>query len=183
MDKIQEITIETLIDRYQVLLLDAFGVLVHSSGTLAGAAELITELNRSAKPYYILTNDASRLPATAATRAATCRAWRWSAVCCAQNSSAWANSNVLCTHACSAGPRGLLKSTPKKRVARCRIRRSALTGPSVRPSAATCSRRNSGKWGGTPCERRRFPFRTPCRGRRCHHQPWRAPDPRPRAAL
>jgi HAD superfamily hydrolase (TIGR01450 family) len=68
MDKIQEITIETLIDRYEVLLLDAFGVLVHSSGTLAGAAELITELNRSAKPYYILTNDASRLPATAAAR-------------------------------------------------------------------------------------------------------------------
>ncbi len=68
MDNIQEITIETLIDRYEVLLLDAFGVLVHSSGTLAGAAELVTELNRSAKPYYILTNDASRLPTTAATR-------------------------------------------------------------------------------------------------------------------
>ena len=68
MDKIQKITIKTLIDRYEVLLLDAFGVLVHSSGTLAGAVELITELNRSAKPYYILTNDASRLPTTAATR-------------------------------------------------------------------------------------------------------------------
>jgi HAD superfamily hydrolase (TIGR01450 family) len=67
MDKIQEITIETIIDRYEVLLLDAFGVLVHSSGKFAGAVELITELNRSAKPYYILTNDASRLPATAAT--------------------------------------------------------------------------------------------------------------------
>ena len=68
MDKIQEITMDLLIDRYEVLLLDAFGVLVHSSGTLAGATELITKLNRSAKPYYILTNDASRLPATAATR-------------------------------------------------------------------------------------------------------------------
>jgi HAD superfamily hydrolase (TIGR01450 family) len=68
MDKLPQITIEMLIDRYEVLLLDAFGVLVHSSGTLAGAAELITELNRSAKPYYILTNDASRLPATAAKR-------------------------------------------------------------------------------------------------------------------
>ncbi len=68
MDKLQEITIETLIDRYEVLLLDAYGVLVHSSGTLAGAAELITKLNRTAKPYYILTNDASRLPATTATR-------------------------------------------------------------------------------------------------------------------
>jgi HAD superfamily hydrolase (TIGR01450 family) len=66
MEKIQEIAIETLIDRYEVLLLDAFGVLVHSSGTLAGAVELITELNRSVKPYFILTNDASRLPATAA---------------------------------------------------------------------------------------------------------------------
>jgi HAD superfamily hydrolase (TIGR01450 family) len=68
MDKLPEITIETLIDRYEVLLLDAYGVLVHSSGTLTGAAELITKLNRSAKPYYILTNDASRLPATAAKR-------------------------------------------------------------------------------------------------------------------
>ena len=66
MDKLREITFETLVDRYEVLLLDAYGVLVHSSGTLAGAAELITKLNRTAKPYYILTNDASRLPATAA---------------------------------------------------------------------------------------------------------------------
>jgi HAD superfamily hydrolase (TIGR01450 family) len=68
MAKLPEITIGTLIDRYEVLLLDAYGVLVHSSGTLAGAAELITKLNRAAKPYYILTNDASRLPATAAAR-------------------------------------------------------------------------------------------------------------------
>ena len=66
MVKLREITLETLIDRYEVLLLDAYGVLVHSSGTLAGAAELITRLNRTAKPYFILTNDASRLPATAA---------------------------------------------------------------------------------------------------------------------
>jgi ribonucleotide monophosphatase NagD (HAD superfamily) len=68
MAKLQEIAIETLIDRYEVLLLDAYGVLVHSSGTLAGAAELIAKLNRAAKPYYILTNDASRLPTTAAAR-------------------------------------------------------------------------------------------------------------------
>ncbi len=68
MDKLPEITMETLIDRYEVLLLDAYGVLVHSSGPLAGATELIRKLNRIAKPYYILTNDASRLPATAAAR-------------------------------------------------------------------------------------------------------------------
>ena len=68
MNKLPKITIETLSDRYEVLLLDAFGVLVHSSGTLAGAAELITKLNRAAKSYYIVTNDASRLPTTAAAR-------------------------------------------------------------------------------------------------------------------
>ncbi len=62
----QEISIEALIDRYEVLLLDAYGVLVHSSGTIAGAVELITKLNQIAKAYYILTNDASRLPTTTA---------------------------------------------------------------------------------------------------------------------
>ncbi len=63
-----EITIEEIIDRYAVLLLDAFGVLVHASGALAGAAQLMDKLNRSGKPYYILTNDAAKLPATAADR-------------------------------------------------------------------------------------------------------------------
>jgi HAD superfamily hydrolase (TIGR01450 family) len=66
MDKLPEINIETLIHRYEVLLLDAYGVLVHSAGILAGAVELIAKLNRAPKPYYILTNDASRLPTTAA---------------------------------------------------------------------------------------------------------------------
>ena len=68
MTKPQKITIQDLIERYEVLLLDAYGVLVHSSGPLAGAADLIATLNRIAKPYYILTNDASRLPITAAAR-------------------------------------------------------------------------------------------------------------------
>ena len=66
MDKLPGISIETLINRYEVLLLDAYGVLVHSAGTIAGAVELITRLNQAAKSYYILTNDASRLPATTA---------------------------------------------------------------------------------------------------------------------
>ena len=66
MNDIQDITIEALINRYEVLLLDAYGVLVHSSGPLAGAVELISKLNQAAKPYYILTNDASRLPTTTA---------------------------------------------------------------------------------------------------------------------
>ena len=63
---IPEISMEELIERYGVLLFDAFGVLINSSGPLAGASELIADLNRIKKPYYILTNDASRLPQTAA---------------------------------------------------------------------------------------------------------------------
>lgn len=64
----QAITAVQLIERYAVLLLDAYGVLVHTSGPLDGAAELIAELNQNGKPYYILTNDASRLPETGAAR-------------------------------------------------------------------------------------------------------------------
>lgn len=72
MDTIPEITIASLIDRYDVLLLDAYGVLVNSSGALPGAAELTHRLSESGKPYYILTNDASRLPTTAAARYRAC---------------------------------------------------------------------------------------------------------------
>jgi HAD superfamily hydrolase (TIGR01450 family) len=64
MDRINKITIEKLIATYSVLLLDAYGVLVHSSGALPGAARLIDSLNLKKKPYYIVTNDASKLPAT-----------------------------------------------------------------------------------------------------------------------
>jgi len=65
---IPEISMSALLERYAVLLLDAYGVLVHSTGALPGAAPLIERLNRTGKPYYILTNDASRLPATSAAR-------------------------------------------------------------------------------------------------------------------
>src|SRR2546427_11913216 len=72
MDTIPEITIASLIDRYDVLLLDAYGVLVNSSGALPGAAELTHRLSESGKPYYILTNDPSRLPTTPAARYRAC---------------------------------------------------------------------------------------------------------------
>lgn len=62
------IEMEALISRYAVLLLDAYGVLVDDAGGLPGAAELIFELNRRQKPYYLLTNDASKLPSTASGR-------------------------------------------------------------------------------------------------------------------
>jgi HAD superfamily hydrolase (TIGR01450 family) len=68
MTKPRKITIEELIAGYSVLLLDAYGVLVNNSGAIPGAAGLIDELNRTGKAYYLLTNDASKLPQTAATR-------------------------------------------------------------------------------------------------------------------
>jgi HAD superfamily hydrolase (TIGR01459 family) len=54
----------TLLQRYDGLLLDAFGVLVDKQGPLPGARELIDTLNGERKPYFILTNSASRLPET-----------------------------------------------------------------------------------------------------------------------
>ena len=54
----------TLFDRYDGLLLDAFGVLVDKQGPLPGARALIDTLNGEHKPYFILTNSASRLPET-----------------------------------------------------------------------------------------------------------------------
>jgi len=67
-DKIRQITIDEILQRYAVVLLDAYGVLVHSSGALPGALEFVDRLNRSRKAYYLLTNDASKLPETAAAR-------------------------------------------------------------------------------------------------------------------
>ncbi len=63
-----ETTIETLIEAYTTLLFDAYGVLVHAGGAMPGAAALVEQLNRSGKPYYLVTNDASKLPATASAR-------------------------------------------------------------------------------------------------------------------
>ena len=65
---IPEISVDELVRRYPVLLLDAYGVLVTSGGPLPGAADFVERLNAERKPYYIVTNDASRLPEAAARR-------------------------------------------------------------------------------------------------------------------
>lgn len=62
----QTVTIETLLERYDTLLLDAYGVLIDQQGALPGAVSLIERLNREGQPYFILTNSASRLPETMA---------------------------------------------------------------------------------------------------------------------
>lgn len=58
----------SLVERYDGVLLDAYGVLVDGSGALPGARALIETLDRTATPYAIVTNDASRSQATYARR-------------------------------------------------------------------------------------------------------------------
>ncbi|CAN5922980.1 HAD-IIA family hydrolase [soil metagenome] len=58
------ITVEELLATHDALLLDAYGVLVDGAGALPEAAPLIAELHRRGTPYAIVTNDASRTPAT-----------------------------------------------------------------------------------------------------------------------
>jgi HAD superfamily hydrolase (TIGR01459 family) len=57
-----------LLDRYDAILLDAYGVLVNLDGALPGAAGWIDELNRRGKPYWLVSNTAARLPESAAVR-------------------------------------------------------------------------------------------------------------------
>ncbi len=64
----KETTMERLIQIYDALLFDAMGVLVHREGPFPGVPELIGALNDRSRPYYVLTNDASKLPATLAER-------------------------------------------------------------------------------------------------------------------
>jgi len=57
-----------LLERYDGVLLDVYGVLLDARGPLPGAAEVIAELARRELPYAIVTNDASRSAATYAAR-------------------------------------------------------------------------------------------------------------------
>ena len=66
MGSVPSIKAREILETYQLILLDAYGVLVTSGGALTGAREFIAELNRRGLPYFVLTNDASRLPETAA---------------------------------------------------------------------------------------------------------------------
>jgi HAD superfamily hydrolase (TIGR01450 family) len=57
-------TTRALLEQYAGMLLDVYGVLMDARGPLPGAAELLGHLERTATPYAIVTNDASRSPAT-----------------------------------------------------------------------------------------------------------------------
>lgn len=55
-----EVSIFDLIDHHDLLIFDAYGVLVRSDGAIQGARQLIAHLNAHDIPYLVLTNDASR---------------------------------------------------------------------------------------------------------------------------
>ncbi|GAB4563632.1 MAG: hypothetical protein Tsb0020_12970 [Haliangiales bacterium] len=57
-----------LIARYPVILLDAYGVLVNGDGALPTGRLLLDEIARQGRRFYVVTNDASRLPETCARR-------------------------------------------------------------------------------------------------------------------
>ncbi|MEZ4401192.1 MAG: HAD hydrolase-like protein [Kofleriaceae bacterium] len=57
-----------LVERYAGFLFDAYGVLVDASGPAPGAAAALAAVRAAGKPLAVVTNDASRLPATAAAR-------------------------------------------------------------------------------------------------------------------
>lgn len=56
------ITVDELVERYDLFLLDAYCVLVTSGGALPGAAGFLARLDGRGKPYLLVSNDASRSP-------------------------------------------------------------------------------------------------------------------------
>lgn len=57
-------TLGALLERYDGLLIDAYGVLVDGRGLLPGAGALLAHLRARRRPFAIVTNDASRSPDT-----------------------------------------------------------------------------------------------------------------------
>lgn len=55
-----ETSVDELVARYQVFLLDAYGVLVTTRGALAGAGAFLDRLTREGREWLIVSNDASR---------------------------------------------------------------------------------------------------------------------------
>lgn len=65
MQSIPETRMAALMAAYDVLLLDAYGVLVALEGPLPGAAGLIDVLNARGKAYFLVSNSASKLAESA----------------------------------------------------------------------------------------------------------------------
>ena len=66
MPRIPQTNFRELVDRYSVILFDAYGVLAGSNSVAPEAPEAIRLLHSLNKPFFVLTNDASALPETRA---------------------------------------------------------------------------------------------------------------------
>ena len=55
---------DRLVEGYDGVLLDAYGVLLDKSGAMPGAARFLSSLTAAGRPWLVLTNSASRLPET-----------------------------------------------------------------------------------------------------------------------
>ncbi len=66
--EIPRITTNQIIEQYDAILMDAFGVLVYQFAALPGAPEFIQKLNTAKKKYFILTNDSAHSIATSERR-------------------------------------------------------------------------------------------------------------------
>ena len=60
--------IADLVARYDVVLLDAYGVLVNSAGLMPNARTLVDAITGQGRGFFVVTNDASRLPQTLTAR-------------------------------------------------------------------------------------------------------------------
>jgi HAD superfamily hydrolase (TIGR01450 family) len=58
------IRVPDLVSSYEVILLDAYGVLVNEEGALPMGRLLLDEIARQGRRFFVVTNDASRLPET-----------------------------------------------------------------------------------------------------------------------
>ena len=54
---IYRITIKEILDKYSVVLLDSYGVLIHEFGLVNGAKTLVNCLIDAKKPFFVLTNE------------------------------------------------------------------------------------------------------------------------------
>ena len=65
---VPHITLDQILQRYDALLLDAYGVFMNTSGAIEGAQAAMDRIAAAGHPFWIVTNDASRLPETSAAR-------------------------------------------------------------------------------------------------------------------
>lgn len=67
-----ETTLDGLLGGYEAVFLDVYGVLLTTSGPLPGAARLLARLRDAGMPFWLVTNDASKLPEATVVRLAAC---------------------------------------------------------------------------------------------------------------